>query len=155
MGRWLGLDPGERRIGVALSDPSGTIASPYGFLDVGTELPVAELADLCMVHDVSCIVIGLPLRLDGSEGPAAGRSRDLGAAIADQVGVDIVYRDERFTTVTAEAALIEGNVRRSERKTKRDQVAAAVMLQGHLDAQQRLDRRDIDGRDGDDQRPDR
>lgn len=145
MGRSLGLDPGERRIGVALSDPTGTIASPYGYLDVGPELPLAEVAELCSAHDVSCIVIGLPLRLDGSEGPAAGRSRNLGAAIADLVRVDIVYRDERFTTVTAEAALIEGKVRRSERKVKRDQVAAAVMLQGYLDTQQRLD-----GRQGDD-----
>jgi putative holliday junction resolvase len=155
MGRTLGLDPGERRIGVALSDPTGTIASPYGFLDVGSELPLAEVAELCTAHDVACIVIGLPLRLDGSEGPAAARSRDLGEAIADRVLVDVVYRDERFTTVTAEAALIEGNVRRSERKVKRDQVAAAVMLQGHLDAQQRLNGRDRDEGDGEDQRSDR
>ena len=147
MSRVLGLDPGERRIGVAVSDPTGTIASPHGFIDrAGEDLAVA-VQGLVEEFDIGRIVIGLPLRMDGSEGPAAERSRVLGAAIGEAVDVPIAFWDERFTTVTAETALIEGNVRRNKRTTARDKVAAAVMLQGYLDRQAH------DGRHGDDPDP--
>jgi putative Holliday junction resolvase len=135
MSRILGLDPGERRIGVAVSDPSGTIASPHGFIDTASSDPVDAIVDIVEALDIETIVIGLPLRLDGTEGPAADRSRELGATLTGAITVSIVYWDERFTTVTAEQALLEGNVRRARRKTTRDQVAAAVMLQGYLDRQ--------------------
>jgi putative Holliday junction resolvase len=146
MPRILGLDPGERRIGVAVSDPSGTIASPVGFIDVATSDPVAAVRDLCTEHEVTMLVLGLPVGLDGSEGVAAGRSRELGRLLADGLGLEVRYWDERFTSVTAEKALLEANVRRSRRRTTRDQVAAAVMLQGFLDGQARH------GGHGDDQR---
>lgn len=133
MSRILGLDPGEVRVGVALSDPSGTIASPHGSLDVRQVDVVEAVRDLAAEHGVTTVVIGLPLRLDGGEGPAAARSRALGDAIADDAGLDVEYWDERFTTVTAEQVLLAGNVRRSKRKTARDPMAAAVMLQGYLD----------------------
>jgi len=135
MSRILGLDPGERRIGVAVSDPSGTIASPHGYVDVASSDPVDAIVDLVEALEIETIVIGLPLRLDGSEGPAAIRSRELGTTLTGVVDIAIGYWDERFTTVTAEQALLEGNVRRARRKTTRDQVAAAVMLQGYLDRQ--------------------
>jgi putative Holliday junction resolvase len=144
MARILGLDPGERRIGIAVSDPTGTIASPHGFADTRAGDPLEAITVLCGDLGVDVIVIGLPLRLDGSEGPAAQRSRDLGTALSDRSGIEVAYHDERFTTVTAEDALIEGGMRRKQRKTKRDQVAAAVMLQGYLDA------RAHDGRHGND-----
>ena len=147
MVRVLGLDPGERRIGVAVSDPTGTIASPHGFIDQADEDPVVAVQGLITEFDIGQIVIGLPLRMDGSEGPAAERSRDLGAAIGEEVDLPVAYWDERFTTVTAEAALIEGNVRRKKRTTARDKVAAAVMLQGYLDRQAH------DGGHGDDPDP--
>ena len=140
MTRVLGIDPGDRRIGIAVSDPTGTIASPYGFVDASTSDAVASIAAIALDMDCDTIVVGLPLRLDGSEGPSAQRSRNLGAALASELHVEIVYSDERFTTLTAEAALLEGNVRRSERRMKRDQVAAAVMLQGYLDRQAHDDR---------------
>lgn len=135
MRRVLGLDPGEVRIGVALSDPSGTIASPHSYIDSRTVDPVVAIGDLCVELAIETVVVGLPLRLDGTEGPAAERSRSLGSAVDAAVDVAVSYWDERFTTVTAEEALIEGNVRRSKRKITRDQVAAAVMLQGYLDRQ--------------------
>ena len=134
MGRSLGLDPGERRIGVAVSDPSGTIASPHGFIDTASDDTVVRLHELIAEFDIERIVVGLPVSLDGHEGPAARRARALGDEIAGAVDVPVHYHDERFTTVTAEDALIEGGVRRKERKEKRDQVAAAVMLQGYLDS---------------------
>lgn len=140
MTRVLGIDPGDRRIGIAVSDPTGTIASPYGFIDISTSDPVTSIAAIALDMDCDRIVVGLPLRLDGSEGPSAQRSRTLGALLSAELHLDVVYADERFTTLTAEAALLEGNVRRSERKTRRDQVAAAVMLQGYLDRQAHDDR---------------
>lgn len=147
MARILGIDPGERRIGVAVSDPSGTIASPHSFVDVATDI-IASIRRLCEEYDIDTIVVGLPLRLDGGEGPAARRSRELGEKLTDGLDVPIEFWDERFTTVTAESALLEGNVSRTKRKGKRDQIAAAVMLQGYLD------RRAHDDRHGRNENPD-
>lgn len=133
MTRILGLDPGERRVGVALSDPTGTIASPHSVIDRRS----VELADavrvLCEENDVQRIVIGLPTGLSGVEGPSAKAARAMGNAVADATGLPVAYQDERFTTVTAEAALLEGGVRRSKRRDVRDKVAAAVILQTYLD----------------------
>ena len=134
MARIIGLDPGERRVGVAVADPTGTIASPDRFIDRTKENVVETVAEMCDELGVSLIVVGLPISLDGSEGPAARAARHLGAEIAAGVDVEVVYHDERFTTVTADQALISGGVRRKKRKDKRDQIAAAVMLQAYLDA---------------------
>lgn len=134
MGRILGIDPGERRIGIAVSDPSGTIASPHGFIDVQAGDPVKAIVELAGELESNTAVVGLPLRMDGTEGPASTRSRELGALLVE-AGLSVEYQDERFTTVTAESALIEGGMRRSKRKNTRDQVAASVMLQGFLDRQ--------------------
>jgi len=132
-GRFLGLDPGERRIGVAISDATGTIASPVEFVDRKARKHEQRISDLCSEWEVTEIVVGLPLSLDGTEGPAAAKSRDFGAFVAELTGLPVSYHDERFTTVTAEQALLEGGVKRRSRTNKRDQVAAAVMLQGFLD----------------------
>ena len=132
-GRILGLDPGERRIGVAISDASGTIATPIEFIDRKIEDYERRLRDLCSEWEIAEIVIGLPVSLDGTEGPAAQRARDFSRDVTDLTDLPVLFQDERFTSVTAEQALIEGGVRRRSRTTKRDQVAAAVMLQGFLD----------------------
>ena len=132
-GRILGLDPGERRIGVAISDASGTIATPVEFIDRKIEAYEHRLRDLCSEWEIAEIVIGLPVSLDGTEGPAAEREREFSRDVADLTDLPVLFQDERFTSVTAEQALIEGGVRRRSRTTKRDQVAAAVMLQGFLD----------------------
>lgn len=134
-GRILGLDPGERRIGVALSDPLGIIAQPHSVIDLRTQDLATELRKLIAAEDVIAIVVGLPVSLDGSEHAAAQRARAFAAQVADATGMTPVFADERFTTSVAEAALLEGGVRRRERREARDKVAAAVMLQGHLDAQ--------------------
>lgn len=132
-GRVLGLDPGQRRIGVAVSDPSRTIASPVRFIDTKTGDVAATVRDICDEYEVTLVVVGLPIGLDGSEGRSATLAREFAATIADATGLETVFQDERFTTHTAEAALIEGGVRRRARKDKRDQIAAAVMLQSYLD----------------------
>ena len=132
-GRILGLDPGERRIGVALSDPLGMIASPHSVIDQREQDVATELRRLVDEEEVTRIVIGLPVSLDGREHLSAKRARQFGAVVAKATGMEPVFADERFTSRVAERALIEGNMSRAERRTTRDKVAAAVMLQGYLD----------------------
>lgn len=139
MTRILGLDPGERRIGVALSDPTGTIASPHSVIDRREVDPAVVVRNLCEEHGVDLIVVGLPTGLSGHEGPAAEAARAFGTEVSEAVGLPVEYQDERFTTVTAEAALLEGGVRRDKRREVRDKVAAAVILQAYLD------RKDLNG----------
>lgn len=132
-GRFLGLDPGERRIGVAVSDTSGTIATPVEFIDRKAVNHEERIKALCAEWEINEIVIGIPIGLDGSEGFAALQSRDFGERVETVTGLPVAFQDERFTTVTAEEALLEGGVKRKSRTGKRDQVAAAVMLQSFLD----------------------
>lgn len=130
----LGLDPGERRIGVALSDPLGIIAQPHTVLDRRTEDALGKIKALCEQYEVAKVVVGLPVSLSGGEGMAAEKARDLGAQVEESTGCEIVFFDERFTTVQAEAALLEGGVRRRKRRETVDKIAAAMMLQGYLDS---------------------
>jgi len=133
-GRVLGLDPGDVRVGVAVSDPVGIIASPHSVLDTRDKELGAALKRLCDENEVITIVIGLPVSLDGTEGPAAVKAREFGRFVEQAVGMTVAFHDERFTTVTAEAALLESGMKRGDRKAVRDKVAAAVMLQGFLDS---------------------
>lgn len=142
--RFLGLDPGERRIGVAISDATGTIASPVEFIDRKAKNCDQRITDLCSEWGITGVVVGLPLSLDGTEGPAAVKSREFGLFVSELTGLPVSFHDERFTTVTAEQALLEGGVRRRTRTDKRDQIAAAVMLQGYLDRRRYQSGSDID-----------
>jgi putative Holliday junction resolvase len=129
----LGIDPGERRIGVAVSDDSGLIASPHSVIDRRREDPAARIAALCDELDVATVVVGLPVTLAGAEGASAAAARGLGAEIAVASGRNLVYWDERFTSVQAEQSLLEAGVSRRRRRELTDKVAAAMMLQGYLD----------------------
>jgi putative Holliday junction resolvase len=133
-GRVLGLDPGERRIGVALSDATGIIAQPHMVIDRRRQDLAATLRTLYEEHEVGTVVVGLPVSLSGEEGASARRARAFGAKVEDILGCQVVYQDERFTTVQAEDALLEAGMRRVERREKRDKIAAALMLQAYLDA---------------------
>ena len=144
--RVLGLDHGERRIGVAVSDATGTIATPHSVIDRRGQDVSDVLRSVIDEYDVEVIVVGLPLHLSGDEGASAKSARSFAEAVAEATGLPVALQDERFTTVTAEAALLEGGVRRRERREVRDKVAAAVMLQGYLDSKR------SDDDDGDRQR---
>lgn len=133
LSRIMGLDPGERRIGVALSDPLGIIAQPHKVIDRRTGDAVAAIKDLCAEYEVAIVVVGLPRSLSGEEGTAAVKARELGTAVGEATDCTIEYFDERFTTVQAESALLEGGMRRRQRRETIDKVAAAMMLQGYLD----------------------
>jgi len=132
LSRIMGIDYGTRRIGVALSDPLHITAQGHAVLDAGGDVAGA-IATIAKEQDVERIVVGLPLSLSGYEGPSAAGARDLASRIAEATGLPVDLSDERFTSATAERALLEGNVRRRKRKQVIDQVAAAVILQHYLD----------------------
>ncbi|MDX1691999.1 MAG: Holliday junction resolvase RuvX [Acidimicrobiia bacterium] len=134
MGRVLALDHGTRRVGVAVSDPLGISAQPHTTLDRDDPELLNRLGRLTDDLDVDEVVVGLPVSLDGTEGPAADAARAFAAEVAETVAVPVVLHDERFSTATAERILLEGNVRRTKRKAVRDRMAAAVFLQSYLDA---------------------
>jgi putative holliday junction resolvase len=134
-GRVLGLDYGERRIGVALSDPSGVLASPLIVLDRPRKMKrlLEVLGKLCATHEVRVIVVGLPLSMDGSVGTKAAEVKDFAARLRQHTALPVVEWDERLSTVAAERALIEAGMRREKRKLVVDKTAAALILAGYLD----------------------
>jgi putative Holliday junction resolvase len=132
----LGVDPGERRIGLAVSDDAGEIASPHATVDVrGREQAVRDVAAAAAQLAVERIVVGLPLKLDGSEGEASRRARGFAERLRALTGLDIVLWDERLSSRAAERALRESGMRGDKRRQTVDRVAAALILQSYLDAQ--------------------
>jgi putative Holliday junction resolvase len=134
--RVLGVDLGERRIGLALSDPSRTVASPHEVLRRSGDSDADRRAIVAAARDAgaSVIVVGLPLSLSGRMGPAARAAlAEVEALRAVAAGIEVVVHDERLTTVTAERALDEGGVGRQQRRDVVDKVAAAIMLQSWLE----------------------
>jgi putative pre-16S rRNA nuclease len=132
--RILAIDPGSKRIGVALSDPSATIAQALTTMpaEPAATLP-SRIAGIARENDAERIVVGLPKRLDGSRGPEAKAAQQLADAIRVESGLPVEMVDERLTTVAAERSLIEGGMRREKRRLSVDRVAATLMLQAHLD----------------------
>jgi putative Holliday junction resolvase len=134
--RALGLDLGSKRIGVAIGDRTGTIASPLQVLQRSGSVrrDHQAIADLVIEEEADIVVVGLPLNMNGSSGPAAKAAIDEAAAMATVVGVPVVTFDERRTTVTADNAMMEAKMRAQARRRIVDKIAAAVMLQNWLDA---------------------
>lgn len=132
--RLLGLDIGGKRIGVAISDEMGSIASPLTMIDARSNV-TQELDQLIKRYGISRIVVGLPIGLSGREGPQAQEVRGVADALAESLGVELVYSDERMSSAVAEQALISQGTRREKRKQHIDAMAAAVILQGYLDHQ--------------------
>lgn len=132
--RVLAVDPGSKRVGLALSDPTGTIAQPLTTIPAEPRETLAgRLAELALEHEAARIVVGLPRRLDGSHGPEAVAARELAAELraASRLPVELV--DERLTTAAAERSLLAGGMHREKRRANIDRVAAALLLQSHLD----------------------
>jgi putative holliday junction resolvase len=134
-GRVLALDVGTRRLGVAVSDPTGTVASPLATVPRRTVAEDAEaIAALAAEQDATVLVVGLPVTLAGREGPAAAAVRAYLAELAPLLpGLAVELADERLSTVAAEQALVGGGVRRRSRRRVVDQLAASVFLQTWLD----------------------
>ena len=135
MTRILGVDYGERRTGLAASDPSGTIAFPRETLECPLlEQAAAAVARAAAAEGASLIVVGWPLNMDGTEGPRTARTAAFIDALSSRTAVPIARWDERLSTKIAESVLLEANTSRTKRRTVVDKLAAQIILQSYLDA---------------------
>lgn len=133
--RWLGIDHGERRVGLALSDEDGRIALPRDTWQRGDpEALLERIAGLVREEGVSEIVVGLPLHLDGREGASARRARRFAEKLGERTGRKVVLWDERLTTAAAQRSLSEARVSVRDQRGVVDEVAAALLLQSYLDS---------------------
>ena len=137
--RLLGLDVGTKTIGMALSDVTRSVATPYHTVrrTKFTE-DVSAIEAAIEEHEVGAVVIGLPLNLDGSEGPRAQSTRAFARNLAARIAVPILFWDERLSTAAVERHLIEADASRKRRAEVIDRMAAAYILQGALDRLKRL-----------------
>lgn len=133
--RALGVDLGSKRIGIAVSDRTGTIATPLTVLQRSGSVARdhQQIAALVLEEEAEVVVVGLPKNMDGSLGPAARAAMKEVEALATVVGVPVLTSDERRTTVTADRAMIEAGLDAKQRRKIVDKVAAAVLLQHWLD----------------------
>ncbi|MDP2918820.1 MAG: Holliday junction resolvase RuvX [Dehalococcoidia bacterium] len=132
--RILGLDIGDRRIGAALSDPTGILASPHSIIErTADEKAIEGILKIIAEKEVGRIVAGLPCSMDGSIGHQAEKVKAFTEQLRQRTSVPIEYRDERLTTVTAMRLKQEASTRRLDRKTRYDAMAAAIILQEYLD----------------------
>ena len=132
--RILALDHGTKRIGVAVSDETKTIAQPLEYIPAEPFADfLARLKQLLIAKEIDLVLIGLPRNMDGSYGPAAQKVELFAGVLKAAITVPIKMWDERLTSTMANRILIQGNVRRDKRKEKVDKMAAAILLQSYLD----------------------
>ena len=134
MRRSLGLDIGDKRIGVALSDPGGILASPLVIIErTGEEADVAAITSLIEQHHVARVIAGLPRSMDGSLGGQAAKVEKFVARLAGQTEAPVEFRDERLSTVLAQRLMREAGGKKRRQQKHDDAIAAAVILQAYLD----------------------
>ena len=134
MARILGVDYGERRLGLAVSDPDGIVATVFGVVEVHSQAEaVAAVTRAAQETQAERIVVGFPLEMNGREGDMAAKVRGFVAALTKGVGMPVVTWDERLTTVAVERALLDANISRQKRRRLRDKLAAQAILQSYLD----------------------
>ena len=155
--RVIGVDLGERRVGVAVSDPDGIVATPYATIDLSAKsgkgsggnyggkmndgkagklnaVLCRRLQEVASETEAEAVVVGMPLSLDGTFGPAAQAAEAQAAELREALDIPVFTQDERFTTAIAEQAMLEADLSRKRRRQAIDKSAAAVMLQSWLDA---------------------
>ena len=132
--RKMGIDFGEQRIGIALSDLLGMLARAHQtYQRVSLEQDIAFLASMCREQLVDTVVFGLPLQMDGTEGSIAQKVREFAAMLAPHIKANIVFVDERLTSVEAQEILAQSKVKWQDRKKYIDQIAAQIILQSYLE----------------------
>lgn len=135
MNRVMGIDLGDARIGIAMSDMMKIIANGYEtYKRIDEETDLKHIADLIASNDVDTVVFGLPLNMDGTSGNRVETTREFADKLSQLVSARIAFQDERLTTVTAERMLISADVRRDKRKQVIDKIAATIILQTYLDS---------------------
>jgi putative Holliday junction resolvase len=136
--RWMGLDVGDRRIGVAISDPLEITAQSHSVIErQSLLLDLEKIHRLITDYGVEGLVVGLPMNMNGSEGPMAEKVRRFAADLEKITGLAPRFCDERLSTVSAQRALLEADMSRSKRKQTVDKTAAAIILQNFLDGNRR------------------
>ena len=136
MGRSLGIDYGNRRVGISLSDPLGILASSVESIHwqgKDNSVVLDRIAELCTIHDVKRIIVGLPKRTDGTGGELESQVREFAAQLQERVGIEIILSDERYTTVMATRIMREAGIKQEKRRAVVDQIAAEIILQDWLD----------------------
>ncbi len=138
--RYLAIDYGARRVGLALCDPAEIIVSPLRQLTVKKNQSAALIAELKAVvdeHGIDAVIIGLPLNMDDTEGPQARQVRQFAARLGKHLNVPIHFQDERLSSLAADDMLDQAQLKGKKRRGKRDMLAACDILQSFLDAAQR------------------
>jgi putative Holliday junction resolvase len=136
MARTMGIDLGDKRVGVAVSDELGITAQGVATIQrAGLNALIDAIGELVREKEVTRIVVGLPLNMNGSEGPRAEGARAFATRVEEALGIPCALWDERLTTRAAERVLIEGEVSRKKRRAVIDQLAAQLILQGFLDSE--------------------
>lgn len=131
--RKMGIDYGDKRIGIALTDALCIISSPYEvYKNVGQEDALNHICKLAKEFDVDAIAMGLPLNMDGTEGDRALIHRDFGQKLEEQSGIKVYFVDERLTSAEAEEILISSGVRREKRKELIDKISAQLILESFV-----------------------
>jgi len=133
--RILGLDVGERTIGVAISDPLGYTAQ--GITTIRRKnlaIDIAEIKKICDEYSVETILMGLPKNMNGTIGPSGEKVIELSKVVEEELGIPVKLWDERLTTVAAHKAMLEADLSRAKRKKIVDKIAAIYILQGYLDS---------------------
>ena len=137
--RLMGLDVGSKKVGVALSDPTGLIASPLEIIEREREDKLrktfSRIEELIEEYKVTKIVLGLPLNMDSSEGERVRKTQEFKEALERRTGLEIVFWDERLSTVEAHDIMTEAGVKGIDRKKFVDKIAASIILQGYMDSQ--------------------
>jgi putative holliday junction resolvase len=133
--RVLAIDHGTKRMGIALSDPTGMIALPLEFVPAEPFAAFLErLKQLIVEKEVEMILVGMPRNMDGSYGPAAAKVQEFVAVLKETIAIPVKTWDERLTSAQANRFLVQADVRRKDRKEKVDKAAAAILLQSFLDS---------------------
>jgi len=132
--RIIGIDFGQKRIGIAVSDPLKIIASPVKTLSRTTEEDdLKKIDEVIKSYEAATVVVGLPKNMDGTEGQSAALAKDFAQKIKDKSAVEIVFKDERMSSQSAERVLDEANMHWKKRKEVVDTIAAQIILQSYLD----------------------
>ncbi|MBP5276387.1 MAG: Holliday junction resolvase RuvX [Lachnospiraceae bacterium] len=138
--RLMGLDFGSKTVGVALSDPTGLIASPFEIVTREKEdklrRTLARIEEIIAEYNVKKIILGYPVNMDGSEGERVRKTEEFRDMLIRRTGLDVIFFDERLTTVEAHEIMSDANVKGIDRKKYVDKIAAALILQGYMDSEE-------------------
>ncbi|MBO5394358.1 MAG: Holliday junction resolvase RuvX [Clostridia bacterium] len=138
MQRKMGIDYGDKRVGIAMTDALCIISSPFEvYQNRGREDAIDHIVGLIKQYNVGEVAMGLPINMDGSEGERAILHREIGQQIAEKSGVNVFFVDERLTSAEAEEILISSGVRREKRKELIDKISAQIILQTHIESHKR------------------